>query len=247
MNNYCIVYCIDSTYNFKYYLNILIKSIKSFLLHNNYEIYIIHTSNFLQKKILEELNVNFIELDKIYSKIIEKYNGAFLKPIIPLIKKLQSYDKILYIDADIKFLNNIDEIFKLNFSNEEDIIGFREDNDEIINRYDYILKLSRILKLYNIEYNINNYINSGVLLFNIPLIVRYIQIYFTKFLGMFKWIDILEYDNRILEQTALNLSFNIKSIKLYKYNYTYLRYRRNLPDKKDIVMLHYIGKTKKYF
>lgn len=150
--------------------------------------------------------------------------------LIPLILK-DITDKVLYLDADIVCLGNIEKIKNLKF---EDKIVFvvEESNKYVVKRRIEDLKLKK-----------DKYFNSGVLYINIE-----------------KWLNndinkkLVEYSSEkrnlmFPDQDMLNVVLEDKCIYMdRKYNYTFdvrykpNRYVYNLPE--NIVFLHYVGKFK---
>lgn len=150
--------------------------------------------------------------------------------LIPLILK-DITDKVLYLDADIVCLGNIEKIKNLKF---EDKIVFvvEESNKYVVKRKIEDLKLKK-----------DKYFNSGVLYINIE-----------------NWLNndinkkLVEYSSEkrnlmFPDQDMLNVVLEDKCIYMdRKYNYTFdvrykpNRYVYNLPE--NIVFLHYVGKFK---
>ena len=150
--------------------------------------------------------------------------------LIPLILK-DITDKVLYLDADIVCLGNIEKIKNLKF---EDKIVFvvEESNKYVVKRRIEDLKLKK-----------DKYFNSGVLYINIE-----------------NWLNndinkkLVEYSSEkrnlmFPDQDMLNVVLEDKCIYMdRKYNYTFdvrykpNRYVYNLPE--NIVFLHYVGKFK---
>lgn len=150
--------------------------------------------------------VETLEVLKIKSKSLYKDN-IIDKLLIPFI--LSDYEKVLYLDSDTCVNTNILDIFKLDFKNKP-LIAVRDTVTPVLKNtpdtHEYLVKN---LKLANIE----NYFNTGVLLFNL------------------KNLDLVQYKKNLINATQfgsfsfpaqdiLNIIFN-KDVTLVhpKWNY----------------------------
>jgi len=118
-----IVFTIDENY-----LEPFIVAVQSFVEYHDvgkYEIALVHSSisekNIQKiKKYMQSHNISFrdimIEDEFKHIKVYHHFNSVcFYRLLLP--KLFKEYEKILYIDSDILFLNNIDELFQIELEN----------------------------------------------------------------------------------------------------------------------------------
>lgn len=154
--------------------------------------------------------------------------ACFVRFLIP--KYLPDLDRALYVDCDTLCRKSIKDFYNADFEN------------------NYILGVQGIEKSKEQakELNLDFYINSGVLLFNIPLMNK--EDYFQQILD--KWKGCLGLPAVFsADETIINYVFHNK-IKLVpeKYNYCYQRvYKERTIPLKDVVILHITGRNKNNF
>ena len=185
-NGICI--CFASDNNYATYLAVAIKS----LIENAnkdlfYEIYILNDNieTFNKNRILEMSNSNiyirFIEINLyIKSNIKNKFytwghfsESAYSRFFIPRVFK--HFEKILYLDCDLIILDDISQLYNLKFIK----------NELLLACHDTIMRLNTLRQVNSFEFwqdylknklklkNIHNYFQSGVLLLNIPNLIKY--------------------------------------------------------------------------
>ena len=229
-----IIYCFD--YN---YFDITLNSAKSVLKHNKNTKFYFFVNYELPKDQLNQINelknIKFIKFDE--SELAEFHDGllgythvskaCFIRLLIP--KYLPKLQRALYLDGDTICKGNLEEFYNSDFENNY-IIG--------VQGMDYAKVQAR-------ELGIDYYINSGVLLFNIPLMNK--ERYFNQIKRSWRYSIGLP---RIYsaDETIINFVFHNK-IKLIseKYNYCYnRRYKGREIAPKDVVIWHVTGNNKEY-
>ena len=238
-NYFHIVFGIDD--DFVRPLGVLMTSIIENNKNENIEFHII--SKYISKEnrriikqfaIENDININIYIIDETIfndlpttSYITKAMYNRFL---IPLILK-DVTDRVLYLDADIVFLNSIENLKKINIDNK--IIAVIEESN------DYVVKK----RVKDLSLTSKKYFNSGVLYININnWINRDINNKLINYAKSVKDLIFPDQDilNVILEKDCLYID--------QKYNYTFdvryksNRYIYNLPQ--NIVFLHYVGKFK---
>lgn len=149
--------------------------------------------------------------------------GCFLRLLIP--KMFPNLERALYVDCDTLCLDNIEEFYNADFEN------------------NYLMACRGIkysdtqAKQLGIPY----YINSGVLMFNIPLMNK--EDYFQQIMANYKGA-IGKQEPFSADETIINWCFHDK-IKLMseKYNYCYQRDYGNRVVKSPKI-LHFVGQDK---
>ena len=151
--------------------------------------------------------------------------ACFLRFLIP--KYLSKYDRALYLDCDTICKGDISELYNTDF----------EDN--------YIIGVQgqKYSKTQAKELGIEFYINSGVLLFNIPLMnqeqyLKQIKLLWRESLGKPTIYS--------ADETIINYVFH-KKIKLAseKYNYCCNRdYEERTLNPEDVIIWHNTGRSK---
>jgi len=151
-----IVFAIDENY-----IKPFIVALESFFIFNSkteYEIGLIYSS--IKKKSLlkikkyakkKEIKITTYLIDDIFKDISTGYHFnsvVFYRLLIP--KIFQDYKKVLYIDADVLFVGNIDDLFKIDLG------------DNILAAIPRTLDIPEHMKCYT-----NKYFISGLLLLNI--------------------------------------------------------------------------------
>ena len=209
-----IAICLSSTPDWVKIAGVTITSIKKHANRkNNYDIVILEENvseedkNRLEKYNSKNFSVRFFNLDEYLKSINFILNpdltvAAFYRLLIPNIFK--NYKKVLYIDIDTILQKDIANVY---FSNiEEYQIGAIKDFHIIYNLYPK--NKSYFENDCNLD-DINNYFNSGVLLFNIEKMLKnknivdeFLQIAYSRY---FKYSD----------QCVLNIYYN-KNKKLLK-------------------------------
>lgn len=157
-----IVFTIDDSF-----MEPLIVALQSFMEFNDkskYQFAVIH-SNLTDKNIklirhyceLNNLEIIFKKIEDIFTHISVKYHFnsvIFYRLLIPCI--FNEYKKVLYLDSDILFLDNIDELFNINL--EDNILAAIPRSFMGVPEY--------------LKDSTEEYYASGLLLFNINLFIR---------------------------------------------------------------------------
>ena len=227
-----IVYCFDSNY-----FDLTLNSAKSIQKFNNgsFFYFLSNNLNAEQKVELEEnikrytilsyddSDLKEFDEDLLGYKHVSK--ACFVRLLIPrLLKKLK---RALYVDGDTICKGSLKELYNTDFEGNY-IIGAKG--------IDYSIKQAE-------ELGIDNYINSGVLLFNIPLMNK--DDYFTQIKENWRGAIGLP---RVFsgDETIINYCFH-KKIKLIseKYNYCYNRsYKGREVASDDVILWHVTGADK---
>lgn len=150
--------------------------------------------------------------------------GCFLRFLIPII--FPELDRALYIDADTLCLGDIAELYNTDFGN----------------NYFMACRGHLYSDKQAAQLGLPYYINSGVLLFNIPLMNK--EDYFKQILD--NWRNCLgKQEPFSADETVINWVFH-KKIKLAneKFNYIYNRTYGERAIEKPVIM-HFCGKNKK--
>ncbi len=147
---------------------------------------------------------------------------VFYRCFIPFVMKY--YDKVLYLDSDVLINKNVDDIFNINLDDKQigaciDIMGVMEEDLKDV----HIKYRKNVLKIKNL----NDYFNSGVILFDITKID--LSEYFERFVN---FTDRKKY--MCPDQDALNLIFSGKTKALpleYNCQYACCLYDKELEQK----------------
>jgi lipopolysaccharide biosynthesis glycosyltransferase len=151
--------------------------------------------------------------------------ACFLRLLIP--RMFPNLDRVLYVDCDILCLSDISELYNADFENNY-LIGCRG--------FNYSDNQAKQL-------GIPHYINSGMLMFNIPLMNK--ENYFEQILNNWKG-SLGKQKPFSADETIINWCFHNK-IKLVneKWNYCYNRkYSDRAVKEQDIKILHFVGVDK---
>lgn len=162
-----------------------------------------------------------------YLSVIKQSKGKMNERFIPSMYTIESfglseYKKVLYLDADLIFLNSIKEFF------EDDTFLCAVPTNRRINR-----------KINTPIFRKEQLFNCGILLINNPSVDIYNEILNTK-------IEISEkFTGQYLEQDVLNFYTIGKSVKLYPvaYNDCKIGFQKNI-DLEEVKIIHYVGPTK---
>ena len=191
-------------------LNNLQKLAEKYNININISIYIIDNTHF-----------NKLPTQKIFPI------SMYFRFILPIVNS--NLSKILYIDADIICLNNINELLSLNLN--QNIIAAVPDTNE--------------MNIYrNKELNLKNhlYFNSGMMLINIPE--------WNKYNTSNNLVDLLNtspYNFKFPDQDALNLILTQKIAYLpKKFNYFngFYPWHKDSITNKEIILLHFTSSPK---
>lgn len=181
-------------------------------------------------------NINFYEITEDKDNLLNEFTSelcgfthvskaCFLRLLIPHL--FSQLERALYVDVDTLCLGDISEFYNADF----------EDN--------YIMAC-RGIKFSDVQANqlgIPYYVNSGVLLFNIPLMNK--EDYFKQIKD--KWRGSLgKQVPYSADETIINWCFHDK-IKLIneKYNYCYQRdYGNRAIKEQDVKIMHFTGRDK---
>lgn len=151
--------------------------------------------------------------------------ACFLRLLIPLL--FPHLDRALYVDCDTLCLSDISELYNADFENNY-LIGCRG--------FSYSDIQAKQLEL-------PYYVNSGVLMFNIPLMNK--ENYFQQIKD--RWEGAVEKQHPFsADESIINYVFHDKT-KLVneKWNYCYNRnYGERTIDLKDVKILHFVGYDK---
>lgn len=273
-NNIPVVFSCDE--NFIPYLGVCIKSIiECSSIDNNYDIIIFKDKipNWKEdriKKLSSELKNFSIRFVDIYDKL-EKYKEKFYirgrysyltyaRFFIPEI--LQSFDKVIYLDADVIVLDDLSKLYNIDLSGY--MLGAALDYAVICNyyngkygnqkckyAYDYITKYSDFM-------DIKQYFQAGVLLFNINQCV--INDFFKKALYFLSFLEKpLLVDQDILNLIAkdkvfifsggwnfqwhLQLDDNINLLKKMPYKY----YNELIDNSNNFFIIHFCSNSRPWF
>lgn len=196
--------------------NLLERSKKSFLFHN--------------------ANVKFYEITEDKENILKDFTNdlcgfhhvtksCFLRLLIP--KLFPNLDRALYVDCDTLCLGDISELYNTDFENNY-LMACRG--------YRYSIHQAK-------ELGIPYYFNSGMLMFNIPLMNK--ENYFEQILD--NWRGALgKQEPFSADETVINWCFHDK-IKLVNERFNYC-YNRNYDNREvktsDVCIMHFVGKDK---
>lgn len=153
--------------------------------------------------------------------------STYFRFLLPILNK--NLSKIIYVDADIICLNNIEELLSFNLDN--NIIAAVPDTERMNQNRNKDLKLEKHI-----------YFNSGMLLINVKE--------WNKYNIFDKLIEILStssYNFKFPDQDALNLILTQKVVYLpKKFNYFN---NSKVTDKeiKEIVLLHFAASPKPWY
>lgn len=227
-----IVYCFDINY-----FDITLNSAKSVQKYNKKAKFYFFCNYELPEDQIEQLKdlkqVKFIKFDE--NELSEFHKGllgyahvskaCFIRLLIP--KCLPKLKRALYLDGDTICKGDLSEFYNCDF----------EDN--------YIIGVEGMdfAKVQADELGIDFYINSGVLLFNIPKMNK--ENYFNQIKRSWRYSIGLP-RTYSADETIINFVFH-KKIKLIneKYNYCYnRRYRGREVAPENVVIWHVTGKNK---
>lgn len=226
-----ICYCFDLNY-FKMALESA-KSVKKY--NDNCNFYFFTNADIDESKLTELERVKIIRYDEeLLTEFDSKLCGykhvsktCFVRFLIP--KYLENEDRALYLDGDTICKGDLSEYYNAEFDNNY-IIGCQG--------IDYS-------KIQAKELNIDFYINSGVLLFNIPLMNKenYLEQIKNTWRGCLGKPRVFSAD-----ETIINYVFH-KKIKLIseKYNYCYNRPYTGREIPKDLVKIWHVTGANKEF
>lgn len=234
-----VVYSVDNNYTIP-----LCTSIKSLVKNNkqgNYKIYILYSKNNLSdwNKFLISLNsesnfeIEFVQIDdKLFADFITSPECNYISKetyyrfILP--SKLSQFDKVLYLDCDTIILSDIRELYNT------DITDFYIAGADDYTKDGFCKRL-----------NISEYVNAGVLLFNLKKI-REENFQQKLFDYYFENINNLPYQ----DQDVINVVFQ-GGIKVFDKSWNVQLFQDELAEQKDIntsnkdeKILHYICNPK---
>ena len=149
--------------------------------------------------------------------------ACFLRLLIP--KVFPELDRALYVDADTLCLSDISEFYSADF-----------ENNYLMACRGHLYSDKQAAQL-----GLPYYINSGILMFNIPLMNK--EDYFSQILD--NWKDSLgKQEPYSADETIINWCFH-KKIKLMSEAYNF-SYNRTYGERaKEPKILHFVGKRKK--
>ena len=194
--------------------NLLQRSKDSFLKHN---------SDVVFYEITEDKGNLLKDFTKELCGFQHVSTACFFRLLIPLL--FPNLDRALYVDCDTLCLGDISELYNTDFENNY-LIGSRV--------YRYSIYQAK-------ELDIPYYINSGMLLLNIPLMNK--ENYFQQIKD--RWYGAVEKQHPFsADETIINWCFHDK-IKLVNEKWNYC-YNREYDDRvvKSPVILHFVGKDK---
>jgi lipopolysaccharide biosynthesis glycosyltransferase len=259
-NKQAIVFCPDNNF-VKYFGATLISLIENSSAEKNYDIIILdrditdENKKRLLKCLPDNFTLRFFNIDEYIKSSFDNISlnadgghwtiSAYYRIFIPFI--MHNYEKVLYIDSDTIINRNLDEIFNLDFDNKKimachDTFVIKNHLPRDERRIDYI---KNTLKVSNIE----DYFNSGVLLFNISAINQ--DEYFNNLMEVFTNVKTFLF----VDQEVLNSVFfgQVKFLP-FEYNcqlgyqYTIIGYEDSLSEKyktdflnaqKNPIIIHY--------
>lgn len=196
--------------------HLLERSKDSFLKHNNNVVF--HEITKDELGLLNEFTSELCGFQHVST-------ACFLRLLIPLL--FPHLERALYVDCDTLCLGDISDLYNADF----------EDN--------YLMGCRGIAysDMQAKQLDIPYYINSGVLMFNIPLMNK--ENYFQQIKD--RWYGAVEKQHPFsADESIINWVFHDK-IKLVneKWNYCYNRnYGKRTIDLKDIKILHFTGNDK---
>ena len=227
--------------NYAPYLSVSIQSIKDKMSNNDfYDIYVFHTSLSLNYQTAiramsdEHVSIRFINVTQYVNNLplyaCSHYSvEMYYRILIPEI--LHKYDKVIYLDCDLIINRNLSDLYKTDIS--EYVLGV------IINEIS-TFAMQKYLK-DSLNFSINKYFNSGVLLLNIKN--------FEKEDIKNKCFEILKTAKRLTcpDQDILNLACEDKCLYLDpKWNFQCAPNNFTLQDKymSDKYIIHYTSNFK---
>ncbi len=159
-------------------------------------------------------------LKNLKSKISSKHWSvpAFYDLLIPLL--MPDYERVLYCDSDLIFQDNIDELFDISFDDKK-LIAIKDTVQLAFDSYteSVFVKNQVAFIKQNLEIvNLQDYFNSGVMLFNVKDINR--EKYLERVLKSVSFSEL-----PLVDQDALNFVFkdNVKYIS-ERFNFQYHLY-----------------------
>ena len=175
---------------------------------------------------LHEMNAKDFELD---NEFLNMYTiGTLFRLVMP--EKLDYLDKLIYLDADLLFTMDIDELWSIDIS-KYSLAAVRD----II--FDHGISLPDIVKDGSVKKE--NYFNAGVLYLNL----KKIREKGSLFSLAFDFFD--AYKNTSLpDQDALNYLFSDDTLFISdKYNIDVLHYRKDHSELNEGMIYHYKGQN----
>lgn len=188
----------------------------------------------------KNFNLRFFDVSEI---IYDKFSDLDFKPrlgwsiamfyriFIPLV--MQQYKKVLYLDSDICVHQSIDDIFNIDDGGKE-VLAIRDSWGLMQNGVDVNTIIGRIEYMHvelGIE-NIQNYFNSGVIMFNIS------NINLDEYISKFKYASLIK-ELLYPDQDILNVIFKDKVKYLsWKWNFQYCELEYN-SHFKEIILPEY--------
>ncbi len=172
--------------------------------------------------------------------VVRHYSDAMYYRLLAFQYLPETMDRVLYLDPDILVINDIEPLYNLDLS--QWLFAAAPHNRLLSKEFNQV----RLM-----EYELEEYYNSGVLLMNLPLQRKEINED-----DIFDFVE--KYRNRLIlpDQDVLNYLYskNIKKLNEVKYNYDarYYRYYRLISNGKvdmdyvmrNTVILHFCGKKK---
>lgn len=226
VNEIPVVFGIDNNY---IYTNIVVMTSLLANAHKNtfYKIYIMHSNDFLDKnkfkilslkKYYKNCDIEFLEIgnkfDNYDAKSTHFTKAIFYRLEIPTRIKQK---KCIYLDSDIVINDDLSELFNLNIDDYY-IAGVKDGSGDALIGNDEI-PYKNTLKLFMSQKIMNNYINSGVLLWNLEKIRKDNLVpQFYEFIQKYVFDEKI---SKLGDQDCLNLVCGEKILTLpLKYNVT---------------------------
>ncbi len=222
-NKQAIVFCLNNNF-VKYFGVTLFSLIENSSEEKSYDIVVINrditekNKKRLLKLLPDNFSLRFFNIDEFikssFKDISLPTNGSYwsidtyYRIFIPLI--MQGYEKVLYLDSDTIINRNLDEIFNIDFDNKKvmacrDTFVIKSHRQKDNMRLDYI---KNTLKIKNIQ----DYVNTGVMLLNISAIDP--EKYFNDLIEIFNNVKTFLY----ADQEILNSIF-YGQIKFLPFEY----------------------------
>lgn len=231
--NNVIVFTVDSNIEHNKFLRNAIQSCRIF--NHDIKIIILTTLNNNVQDIIQRfdnIEIYHLDNDPLYLEFVDGRKNtidriskmAFTRLIIPLMDIFKNYNKVLYVDCDVEFLQNINSIF---YDNTKSFIYMTPEVFLTYKRFDMI-KASVMNKakyrymdgVYNIDSLMHQYIyyNAGVILFNMDMLPKEYSIKLKQAISSFDTFRFTFQD-----QDILNIFYNayIKELDP-KYNVSLL-------------------------
>ena len=163
---------------------------------------------------------------------------TFLKLFSPFHEIISKYDKVLYMDTDIRVINDFMDIFSIDMG--EYMFGAVEDYNMSQNgsMRAHINTLKNNLGKFNIEYVNQKYYNCGLIMFNMSEIKKHILIYQNTIKNIvklkYKYPSLFPYP----DQDILNSVIKFYEFPIY---FNVLRGFTRVSDMSETKLLHYIS------